>query len=54
LFTRTDSGEVIIGNASRTALLNVQKAFVGVADELGNPSEDDIQSWVDEERYDTI
>lgn len=51
LFTRTDSGEVIIGNASRLALLNAQKAFIGVAGELGNPSEDDIQSWIDGERY---
>ena len=51
LFTRNENGEVVLGNASRTALLNAQKAFAGVAEELGNPSEEDIQSWVDEVRY---
>ena len=51
LFTRNDRGEVIISNASKTALLNAQKSFAGVAEKLDNPSEEDIQSYVDEVRY---
>ena len=51
LFTQNGSGDVVIDNASKTALLNAQKAFIGVAEELGNPTEDEIQSWVDEVRY---
>ena len=50
-FARSDSGAVVISNASRTALLNTQRAFSGVAEGLGNPSENDIQSWVDDVRY---
>ena len=50
-FTRNDAGEVVIDNASINAIRKVQKAFEGVASDLGNPSEDDIQSWVDEVRY---
>ena len=51
LFTQNDNGEVVIGNASINAIQKAQKAFEGVAAELGNPSGDDIQSWVDEIRY---
>jgi len=51
LFTYNANGEVVIGNASKTALLNAQKAFSGIAEALGTPSEEEIQSWVDEERY---
>ncbi|MDR0852801.1 MAG: type II toxin-antitoxin system PrlF family antitoxin [Clostridiales Family XIII bacterium] len=51
LFFRNDKGEVVINNASETAILKAQKAFSGVAEGLGNPSEDDIQSWVNEVRY---
>ena len=32
-------------------VLFLQKAFAGVAAELGNPTEEEIQSWVDEARY---
>ena len=51
LFTQNKDGEIIIGNASINAIRKVQKAFEGIAEELGNPSEDEIQSWVDEIRY---
>ena len=51
LFSRNASGDIVVGNASKTALLSAQRAFAGVADELGNPTEDDIQSWVDDVRY---
>jgi len=51
LFFRRDNGEVVLGNANLEALLEAQRAFEGVAKELGCPSEEDIQSWVDEIRY---
>jgi AbrB family looped-hinge helix DNA binding protein len=51
LFLTRDNGEITIRNASEQALYEVQKAFSGVAEKMGRPSEDDIQSWVDEVRY---
>ena len=51
LFMQNEKGEVVINNASVNAIQKVQKAFDGVAESLGNPSEDEIQSWVDEVRY---
>jgi len=51
LFLQRENGEVIVGNANTFALEEAQRAFAGVAQELGNPSEDDIQSWVEEIRY---
>jgi|GEM_PF-146277 len=51
LFLPKENGEVVVGNAASLALSEAQKAFAGVAQELGNPTEDDIQSWVDEVRY---
>jgi AbrB family looped-hinge helix DNA binding protein len=51
LFTQNEMGEVVIGNASVNAIQKAQKAMAGVAQELGNPSEGDIQSWVSEARY---
>ena len=51
LFMQRENGEVVIGNASTTALIKAQEAMKGVAEELGNPSEEEIQSWVDGARY---
>jgi AbrB family looped-hinge helix DNA binding protein len=51
LFTQNENGEVVINNASINSIRKAQKAFVGLAEELGNPSEDEIKSWVDEVRY---
>ena len=51
LFTKNKYGEIVINNASIDAIIKAQKAFERVAEDLGNPSEDDIQSWVDEVRY---
>ncbi|MDR0197597.1 MAG: AbrB/MazE/SpoVT family DNA-binding domain-containing protein [Oscillospiraceae bacterium] len=51
LFLQRENGEIIIDNASATAIDKAQSAFCGVADELGLPSEEEIQSWVDEARY---
>jgi AbrB family looped-hinge helix DNA binding protein len=51
LFTQNENGEVVIYNASINAIRKAQNAFEGIAEELGNPSEDEIQSWVNEIRY---
>ena len=51
LFTQNDSGDVVLCNASFDAIRKVQKSFEGVANGLGNPSEDEIQSWVNDERH---
>lgn len=50
LFSQQD-GKIVIDNVSTNAILKAQEAFEGIAEELGNPSDDDIQIWVDELRY---
>jgi AbrB family looped-hinge helix DNA binding protein len=49
-FERTD-GEVVINNASSTAIINAQKVFEGAAKDFGVRSENDVQRLVDEVRY---
>ena len=51
LFMQNEKGEVTIDNASVKAIRKAQRAFDGVAEGLGNPDEDTIQSWVAEVRY---
>ena len=51
LFFKRENGEIAISNASTLAIKEAQLAFSGVAESLGNPSEDEIQSWVSEIRY---
>jgi AbrB family looped-hinge helix DNA binding protein len=51
LFQQLASGEIVVGNANTLAIQEAQRAFAGAAEQLGNPSEDDIQSWVDDIRY---
>ena len=51
LFLQNERGEVVIDNASINAIRKAQTAFAGVAEGLGNPDEEEIQSWVDEIRY---
>ena len=45
-----DNGKVIIMNASMQALLEAQKAFAGVADELSVKDEQDVVEMVKEVR----
>ena len=52
LFFERNDGEVVINNASATAIINAQKAFEGAAKDFGVKSEDDVQQLVDEVRYD--
>lgn len=51
LFLRRDNGEVVIGNASETAILKAQAAMRGVAEQLGVNDDSDVQALVDEVRY---
>jgi len=51
LFIQKPNGEIIIDNASAQAIYKAQRAFLGVAEELGVYNEDDVQDLVDEVRY---
>ena len=53
LFFEHTDGDVVINNASATALINAQKAFEGAAGSFGVHSEDDVQSIVNEIRCST-
>lgn len=50
LFFQNKSGEVVISNASAQAIFKAQKAFEGVAEQMGVSNEDDVQALVDEVR----
>jgi len=51
LFLQNEKGEIVIDNASVNAIRKAQTAFEGVAEKLGNPDEEEIQSWVNDVRY---
>lgn len=51
LFVQNPRGEVVIGNASSQAIYKAQKAFEGVAEQMGVYNEEDVQALVDEVRY---
>ena len=51
IFFERNNGEVVINNASATAIINAQKAFEGAAKDFGVNSEDDVQRLFDEVRY---
>lgn len=51
LFFQNQGGEVVVSNASATAIRKAQAAFAGLAEELGVADEDDVQGLVDEVRY---
>jgi AbrB family looped-hinge helix DNA binding protein len=51
LFFERSNGEVVIDNASATAIINTQRTFEGAARDFGVNSEEDIQRFIDEERY---
>ena len=44
-------GEVVINNASATAIIQAQTAFAGAAQDFGVANDDDVQKLVDEVRY---
>jgi AbrB family looped-hinge helix DNA binding protein len=51
LFIERENGEIVINNASATAILKSQKAFEGVAEKADIQDEDQVQALVDEVRY---
>lgn len=51
LFIERENGEVVINNASASAILKAQKAFAGIAEKMGVKDEDDVQALVNEIRY---
>jgi antitoxin PrlF len=51
LFIERENGEIVINNASATAILKAQKAFEGVAGKAGIQDEEQVQALVDEVRY---
>ena len=51
LFFQNKNGEIVISNASMSAIQKAQTAFSGAAEALGVSSEDDILALVEEERY---
>jgi len=50
LFIERD-GEIVINNASATAILRAQAAFSGAAKDFGVANDEAVQSLVDEIRY---
>ena len=50
LFFQNESGDVILSNASATAIRRAQLAFAGAAEKLGVKNDDDVQSLVDDLR----
>jgi AbrB family looped-hinge helix DNA binding protein len=51
LFLENSRGEIVINNASAQAIYKAQKAFEGVAEQMGVSNEDDVQALVNEVRY---
>jgi AbrB family looped-hinge helix DNA binding protein len=51
IFFERSNGEVVINNASATAIVDAQKAFSGAAKDFGVQSDEDVQRLVDEVRY---
>ena len=50
LFLQNQNGEIVVSNASATAIRKAQTAFVG-AEAMNVSGEDDIQALVEEVRY---
>ena len=51
LFFQNEEGEIVLSNASATAIRKAQNAFAGLAEKLGIKDEDDVQALVNEVRY---
>ncbi len=51
LFIQNQNGEIVVSNASASAIRKAQTAFIGAAEELGVSGEADIQELVNEVRY---
>ncbi|MGI5848876.1 MAG: AbrB/MazE/SpoVT family DNA-binding domain-containing protein [Christensenellales bacterium] len=51
LFLQRENGEIVVDNASASAILKAQSAFTGVAEKMGVKDDADVQALVDEVRY---
>lgn len=51
LFYQTANGEIVLSNASASAIRKVQAAFSGAAKELNVGNDEDVQALVNEARY---
>lgn len=51
LFFHKQDGEIVLSNASATAIRKAQSAFVGAAEDMSVFSEEDVQALVDEVRH---
>jgi len=51
LFFQNHEGEVVLSNASASAIRKAQLAFAGAGEEMGIRSEDDVQALVSELRH---
>jgi AbrB family looped-hinge helix DNA binding protein len=51
IFFERSNGEVVINNASATAIINAQKAFEDAAKDFGITSENDVQQLINDVRY---
>lgn len=51
LFFQKENGEIVVNNASAQALAKAQRAFAGVAEQLGIQNDEDVQALVNDVRY---
>lgn len=51
LFLKRENGEIVIGNASESAIFKAQNAMRGIAEQMGIAEDEDVQALVDEVRY---
>lgn len=51
LFSRNSEGEIVVNNASASALSKVQRAMQGLDSKIGVKNEEDVQALIDEIRY---
>jgi len=51
LFSQRENGDIVIDNASISAIRKAQAAFAGVAEELGYESEEDVLKDIMRLRY---
>lgn len=51
LFLQNQKGEVVVSNASATAIRKAQTAFAGAAADMGLTDEEEIQALVNQVRY---
>ena len=51
LFIQNNNGDIVVSNASATAIRKAQAAFSGASEVMGVKDENDIQARIDEMRH---